>query len=160
MALVAAHGLSASPPRGWEVRIFRPPGSEATLHAGSFALPARDGEYGAAATTSMSADDAFVALTEFRADGRLAPGLGLFSAPQPRALAPDAFSPHALQHARPGQLGLQVFFSAHARAFCLYAVLGSRQTRTRRLTELNVLLRSVRIDPRDRRAAADARRGR
>lgn len=144
MTVAAAHGLAATSPQGWEVRIFKRPDGGATLHAGSFPLPVDDGEYGAAATSQMGGDDAFVALTEFRVDERLQPGRGLFAAARPSQLPFDAFSPAALQRARPGQLGVQLFFTVSGRPFCLYAVLGSTHAR-RRLPELDALLRSLSV---------------
>ena len=145
MARLAAHGIALEPPPGWEARIFVPPGGAATLHAGSFALPITDGEYGPTAVRSMRASDAFAALTEFIPDKHLRPDAGLFANAQPRELRARDFSPHALPNTEPGRLGLQRFFSAAGRAFCLHLVLGSPRAKELRLHELDALLGSLAI---------------
>ena len=146
--LVEGHGLAVRVPQGWEAKIFRHPHGEPTLHAASFALPLRDGEFGAHATTGMGPGDAFCSVTEYLVDENLTPGVGLFAPAQPRGLEAGEFRLSALMADRPGQLGVQRFFTATGRPFCLYAVLGSAAARAR-LPELGAVLGSLRIAPRD-----------
>jgi hypothetical protein len=144
---VGAHGLSIEAPRGWEARVFRRPGAAPVLHVASFALHGDDGDYGAAATGRMRADDAFAALLEFRIDDVVAAGVGLFedSAGVP-TLRLAHFGPSQLQVTRAGQLGCQRFFSSHGRPFCLYAVVRPARRRPARLVrELRDVLATLRI---------------
>ncbi len=96
----------------------------------------------------MDAAAAFLALTEYRADERLAPGTGLFAARLPRRLDPAAFGENALLRRSGDQLGLQVFFTAHGRPFCLYVVVGSPSALRSRIGELNALLAGLAIGDR------------
>lgn len=121
---IEAHGIAIEAPRRWEARIFRHDGGEPTLHAASFALPASDGEFGSRATARMPRGGMFVSLTEYRPGQGLQPGRGLFSATEPpSSLSRGDFHPRTLLIARPGQEGVQRFFTAQGRPFCLYAVL-------------------------------------
>lgn len=131
---VAAHGLAIDAPQGWEARIFRRPGAAPVLHVASFALHRDDGDYGAAATGRMRADDAFAALLEFQADATVRPGVGLFAdSPAVPALRARDFASAQLQVTRPGHLGCQRFFALGGRPFCLYAVVRPVRRRTARL---------------------------
>lgn len=147
MTGVRAFGIEAEAPPSWEVRIFRLAEGEPTLHASSFPLPLSDGEFGADATRRMRRDGAFVSVTEYRVDGKLTPGQGLFAPRQPRALSRAAFSPNALLRGNADQLGTQMFFTAAGRPFALYAVVGSPAAFARRLPEVNALLATLAIDP-------------
>ena len=51
--ILRAHGMSVDLPDGWEGRIFRRRHGDPTLHAGTFALPQDDGEFGSRATAAM-----------------------------------------------------------------------------------------------------------
>jgi hypothetical protein len=149
---LARHGLEVRVPSGWEGRVFRLPGAGATLHAANFALPARDGSFGASAVSHMADDGVFVAVVEF------SPGLagrGLFAdrgVPGPLR-ARDA-SPRAMQRLIPGRAGIQRFFTVGGRAFCLYAVVGSTPSRDVLIGRANDLLRSVRVAPRSAAGSA------
>jgi hypothetical protein len=121
---VAGHGISIDVPAGWEARIFRRGGGGAVLHGATFELLDGDGDFGAAATGRMRADDVFAALIEYRVDDRLRAGAGLFAAgglPAP----PEAheFNPMQLQVTRRRQLGRQRFFTVASRPYCLYLVM-------------------------------------
>jgi hypothetical protein len=141
-----AHALAVDLPPKWEGRIFRHVGGEPTLHAANFALPSEDGDYGGKATGSMRASGAFIALTEF--DPELA-GTALFHRRGlPRKLHPADLSPKALMRARPGQAGVQRFFNAKGRAFCLYVVVGHEPTRGKLVGWVNDVLATVEIDRR------------
>ena len=63
-------------------------------------------------------------------DGRLYRVAGsapiLHAASFPLPLAAGHFNPHALQVGRRGQAGMQHFFTASGRPFCLYAVIATR----------------------------------
>ncbi len=148
MTALAAHAIRVVAPRGWELRIFQHDGGEPTLHAASFALPRSLGEFGTAATVAMPADGVFLTLTEYTVDARLQPDEGLFAGTQPRRLSPGAFRPEALIVQRPGQLGVQRFFTASKRPFCLFAVVGSRRALALRHRQLDELLASLEIDRR------------
>jgi hypothetical protein len=147
---LAAHGISIELPPRWSGRVFRREDGAATLHAGDFQLALGDGEFGEASTGSMPAGASFIALTEYLPGGGLAPGRGLFASRRiPRRLDPSAFSPSRLAHPRPGQVGMQHFFTGAGRPFCLYVVLaGSRVQRRRQLATLEHLLKALRITPR------------
>jgi hypothetical protein len=147
--VISAHGISLDPPPGWEARIFRRDGAAPVLHAASFPLHEGDGDFGAAATGRMAADDRFLALVEYQPDHRLVPGRGLFEAgSRPPYLQPDDFSPRALQVTRTGQLGCQRFFTEAGRPCCLYAVIRTGPTPVRRLVaDLNRVVATLRVEP-------------
>lgn len=151
--ILDAHGLTVELPRGWSGRVFSRTGSTATLHAGDFTLALRDGEFGGQSTALMPEGGSFVALTEYELGAGLAPGSGLFAARRlPRRLDPAQLSARGLAHPRPGQFGMQHFFTTAERPFCLYVVVsGSRMVRRRQLARLDHVLSTVRISPRDGR---------
>ena len=133
MSVLAAHGLRVELPPGWSGRVFRRAAGGATLHAGDFQLPLDDGEFGDRSTALMPAGATFVALTEYRPGAGLAPGEGLFASRRiPHTLDPTAFSSRGLAHPRPGQAGLQHFFTVAERPFCLYVVISGRWSERRR----------------------------
>ena len=144
--MLQAHGIAVELPAGWSGRLFRRPGGFATLHAATFALPLNDGEFGDRSTAAMPASSAFLALTEYGPGAGLTPGQGLFAPRRlPVPLDPTSFAPERLAHARPGQRGLQRFFTAAERPFCLYVVIAG--PRPRQLPALHRVLSSVRIRP-------------
>jgi hypothetical protein len=131
---LSAHGIELELPAGWEGRIYRVRGSAPILHAASFALPGSDGDFGSGATARMPAGGAFLALKEYRAGPRLIPGRGLFAARGlPVPLDARHFDPRVLQVGRRGQAGLQHFFTAAGRPFCLYAVVSVSPSRSARI---------------------------
>ena len=161
---LGAHGIRLSLPNAWDGRIYGRPrlaanpaesvlvpgfdgteqGHLATLHAASFPLSGAEGEFAAEATTRMPAAGAFVALVEYQPDDRLVPGEGLFASREvPRALAPGDFRPETLMVPRGDQVGLQRFFTAGARPFCLYAVIGSRDAAPRGSAAISEVLGSL-----------------
>jgi hypothetical protein len=148
--ILHAHGLRIELPRGWSGRVFRRSAHIATLHAGDFQLPLSDGEFGDRSTSEMPAVASFVALTEYGPGAGLQPGVGLF-APRaiPLPLDPLSFARNRLAHPRPGQLGMQHFFTASGRPFCLYVVIsGPRPRRRSQLLALDRVLRSLRVEGR------------
>jgi hypothetical protein len=142
---VSGHGLSIAAPAGWEVRIFKRPGGGPVLHAASFALHERDGDFGAAATGRMGDDDVFLAVLEFLRDGQLHPGAGLFAvAGTPRPVA-SGFGANQLQVMRPGQYGWQRFYTEGGRPCCVYAVVvPARQSAARLVADVARVLATLR----------------
>jgi hypothetical protein len=147
--IIEAHGLRLELPRGWSGRVFRRSAHIATLHAADFQLPHEDGEFGDRATAIMPATGSFLALTEYEPGSGLKRGVGLFAARDiALPLDPADFSARGLAHPRPGQAGMQQFFTSSGRPFCLYAVIaGPRTARRRQLLTLDHVLRSLRISP-------------
>jgi hypothetical protein len=143
---ISAFGISASIPDGWEARIFRHAAGEPTLHAATFPLPSTDGEFGTRATQRMPAGALFLSLTEYRGDG-IDRGRGLFGNAPPRTLEPAHLSSRALLQTRRGQRGLQRFFSASGRGFCVYVVVADGGNVHRLLEAASQLLRSLDIRP-------------
>ena len=120
---LAAHALAIELPPGWEGRIYRRRGGDPILHAANFALPGSDGDFGSGATAQMPPGGCFIALAEYRPGEGLEPGRGLFaSGTLPLPLSAHDFHPRTLQVGRPGQAGVQHFFTTAGRPFCLYAV--------------------------------------
>ena len=173
MTTIAAAGLSADLPAGWDGEIFvrdladagtaahagaagpsEPAGSKVVpfrgvarpvLQFATFPLPVVRGDFGDGAVELMGPRDAFVALFEH---GPESVGTPLFATPRPPWPVPaDAFGPNRLQHPLPGQVGAQWFFSAAGRAFCLYVVLGSSTLRAVLLRHVNHVLATIRISP-------------
>lgn len=147
--ILEAHGLAIELPPRWSGRVFRRPGSGATLHAGDFQLALDDGEFGDATTAKMPAGASFMVLAEYVPGGGLEPGQGLFA---PRRIAlpldPTAFAVNRLAHPRRGQAGTQQFFSSGGRPFCLYIVIaGGAAYRRRQLAVLDRALATLRVKP-------------
>jgi hypothetical protein len=149
-AIVAAHGLRVTLPDRWEARLYRRdvleggPGEEShqpVLHLGNFALPPGRGDFGTGAVEGMGPRHAFVALLEY---DREEAGTPLFAGVRP-VLTPADFAANALQRRLPGQLGCQRFFTERGRAFCLYAVLGSREHAADLLGEVGTVLTRVEV---------------
>jgi hypothetical protein len=143
----SGHGLSIEPPSGWEARIARRDDAGPVLHVATFALKPSDGDFAAAATGRMRADDAFAALIAYQADEQVKPGVGLFrpSGWNPRLRAVE-FAPSQLQVTRPGQIGRQRFFTHAGRPFCLYAVVQPVRKRPEKLIgELSSVLATIRF---------------
>jgi hypothetical protein len=142
-----AHGFSISAPPAWDVRVYRRPvESEArtfpVVHAGTFALPSRRGDFGSGAVELMGPADVLVVLLEYDAESATTALFARRGMPLARA---EDFSPRALQRTLRGQSGVQYFFHEGARAFCLYIVLGSHARRRRLVPAANQLVSSVAI---------------
>jgi hypothetical protein len=149
---LSAFGISLDVPPGWEARAFAHPGGEPTIHLASFPLPHTDGDFGTTATAAMPVDSLFLALTEYA----LSPAeleRGLFAHEPPTRLGMEHLSERALIRPAPDQLGLQRFFSASGRGFCLYVV--ARSAGKPRMHALNDVLAS--LDYGARPAASTAR---
>jgi hypothetical protein len=160
------YGLTAQPPRGWNVAVTRRPGalpppaglrglsttapledvSRPVLHACTRPLPADRGDFGTGAVDLLGPDDVFVALVDYGAE---VADHGLFERQGMPLLAPSQFAPNALQRPLPGMSAAQHFFSSGARAFCLFVVLGSHARRMASVPRAVALVRTVRITDRD-----------
>ena len=169
---IAAHGIRADLPPGWEAAIRAEPAEVGPLRAGAappsapphapphaadpdtfavahfatFALPATRDDFGAQAVEQMQTTDAFVALLEYaaeEADSALFANQGL-----PRRLNPHAFSPRQLQRTLGGQAGFQWFFNEGGRAFCLYVVLGDAGDTHRLVRKVEQVLTALTIEVR------------
>lgn len=152
MTKLSAFGISLDVPRGWEARAFVHQGGEPTFHLASFPLPHTDGDFGTTATAAMPVDSLFLALTEYALrPAELA--RGLFACSPPTRLGSEHLSERALVRPTPGQLGLQRFYSAAGRGFCLYVV--TRAASESRIRALNGVLAS--LDYGARPAASTAR---
>jgi hypothetical protein len=138
-------------PAGWDVRITAETAGLAgsvdypVVHAANFALPATRQDFGGDLVTHMTRSQVFVALLGYGSDGA---GHGLF-APSglPLTLDPAWFDPLAMQRPIAGMAGVQRFFSAQGRKFCLYAVVGSYARRTVLAPVVDRFLAGVTIQP-------------
>jgi hypothetical protein len=154
---IEGSGLAVDVPSGWEGRIYDRGApafgpltagqqgsapSLATLHVASFPLPATVGDYGGGAVELMTNKDLLVVLMEFTPSSAATP---LFAAKGIPRLRVDDVSPTQLQRLIEGQGGVQRFFSAAGRAFCLYVVFGSYARRTRTIPVVNDILGSLTI---------------
>ena len=157
MSRLVSHGVSIDVPEGWEAELSVQPDPSVldpaadplpaplvVLHAANFSLPAERDDYGSGAVEIMGRNGIFAALVEFHgasAATRLFAADGL-----PTRLAADDFSPDQLNMSIPGQAGLQQFFHAGSRPFCLYSVIGSHSLRGVLVPELNRVLAGLSID--------------
>lgn len=166
MSEMRQSGISVTLPSGWEGAISgsrpdRARGAEnreqrrflaqaqgrtpaRVMHLGSFPLPAERGSFGSGAVELMRAHDVLIVLFEHDPESAHTP---LFEAEGiPRSLDPQLFDREALQHAIPGQSGLQHFFTHNDRAFCLYVVLGSHIDRVELVAKVNAVLETLGIE--------------
>lgn len=163
MSELQAHGIGVVLPVGWEGEIYRRPdppeaelttrrsqawsqiGGEATrhtvVHLASFPLPPRRGDYGSGAVEIMRPTDVFIVLFEYHPDATRTVLFERSGLPLP--LRAQDFDPAMMQRPIAGQAGLQRFFSAADRAFCLYVVLGSYRHRGTLTDTANGILAGV-----------------
>jgi hypothetical protein len=115
----------------------------AVAHFASFPLPQKRGDFGGGAVEMMAHSDAFVTLFDY---GPSAAGTALFAAEgAPIEIRADQFDRTVLQRSIAGQSGVQRFFTARGRAYCLYIVVGSHIDRADVLPQVNLLLESLRF---------------
>jgi hypothetical protein len=142
---IRGYGIEIDLPDGWEGRIYKREDGRPVMHAGDFPIPARDGDFGGDAVSSMDGRGVFVALAEF---DPLVAGRGLFGAPDPGfPIRPRDVSHRAMNQTRPGLAGVQRFFTTRGRAFCLYLVVGSQPDRHTLLEAANAVLETLAIGP-------------
>ncbi|MBS1848065.1 MAG: hypothetical protein JST73_07285 [Actinobacteria bacterium] len=116
------------------------------VHIGNFALPPNRGDFGSGAADIMGPGHLLIVLNEF---GPESVGTALFAPTAlPTRLDPTKFSPNALQHRLPGQLGWQHFFTDGGRAFCLFVILGSERHARKLCDAGSTVLSRTRIRPR------------
>jgi hypothetical protein len=159
-----AYGISVDVPGGWDGRIFRrqqqgqqqaaevpgpaAPMGEITMpvvQVATVPLPADIADYGSDVVTDLGPTDALIVLKEFDATNV---GQALFARQGlPRSLDPDAFNPNMLQRTIDGQAGVQIFFTAENRAFCVYVVVGSFERRSEVMSGINNVLASISLEP-------------
>ncbi len=157
MSRLAAHGVSIDVPAGWEAELSLQPDPSTldpaaeplaaplvVLHAANFSLPAERDDYGSGAVETMDRNGIFAALVEF--DAASASTMLFASEGVPGRLAAGDFAADQLQVSIPGHAGQQQFFHVGARAFCLYAVIGSYSRRGVLVPELNRVLSDLSID--------------
>lgn len=138
---------SPSPADSTDVGSPDAPGSQTSpiVHVANFALPADRGDYGSGAVDVMGPRNVFMVLTEFGPDSV---GTALFApVGLPRRLAPNSFSPNALQRRLPNQLGWQHFFTQAGRAFGLFVVLGGARNAKALCAQGTAVLSRTRIEP-------------
>jgi hypothetical protein len=145
---LSAQGMSVATLPGWEVTIFRRPplGIEQTfgvLHAATVPLPPSRGDYGGGVVEGLGPEDIFLALLDF---GPQAAAKALFGAAGLPGLTPDLFGPKQLQRTLRGQGGVQRFFHANGRGFCLYCVIGAFANRMALTARANQLIGTIRIE--------------
>lgn len=145
---IAAQGLSAAPPAGWEATIYRRPaqGQEQTfgvLHAATVPLPAVRGDYGGGLVETLGPGDVFVGVLDF---GPGAAGTRLFAATGLPGLTPDMYGPKQLQRVIRGQAGVQRFFNVGGRGFCLYSVVGSYANRVALCARANQMIGTIKVE--------------
>lgn len=146
---LSAHGVTVDAPPGWEARIQRHPTDDGStsnpvLHAATFPLPNRRGDFGTGAVERMKGDDVLVVLFEYDPEAVRTALFGNRGRPRPR---PVDFHPQQLQRTLPGQSGCQWFYAESNRAFCLYIVLGSHANRVRLVPAAQQLLDTVSVRP-------------
>jgi hypothetical protein len=161
---LAAHGIAANLPDGWEGSIAsedqeritaqmhafgtspQAPETLPVAHFATFGLPAVRSDFGGAVVTGMGPDDVFVSLLEYAPEEA---GSELFSRQgMPWRLDARDFSPRMLQRGVRGQSGLQVFFTERGRAFCLYIVLGAAARAERLVRRAEQVLATIQIEER------------
>jgi hypothetical protein len=152
---ITAYDLAINLPPGWDGAIYRrePTAQETTspvVHAATFPLPARRGDFGSGAVELMGPRDVFVALVEYQPESARTALFALQGIPAP--LRVTDFSPTALQRTIPGQAGVQRFFSQYGRAFCLYVVLGSFANRDALVPLASTVIQGLVIAAAGRRA--------
>jgi hypothetical protein len=159
---LAAHGLAAALPAGWEGTITAEhramvqaralataasaaPTTWPVAQFATFPLPAIRDDFGGEAVEAMGPDDVFISLLEYgpeEVSSALFSDVGL-----PRRLDPRAFGPRMLQRRIAGHAGLQVFFNDNGRAFCLYVVLGNAEDAHRLVRRAEQVLATIEIEP-------------
>jgi hypothetical protein len=144
---ISAHGLSVTPPDGWEAVIYRRlegPGEQTfpIVHAATVPLPVQRGDYGSGVVETLRASDLFVSLLEFGPQAANSPLFALAGIP---GLTPDMYRLKQLQRVLLGQAGVQRFFTEAGRAFCLYSVIGSYANRIPLCARANHMIGSIHI---------------
>jgi hypothetical protein len=137
-------------PNGWEGQLdeglqtlsdgaVRP----TVAHLANFPLPPGRGDFAGGAVQVMQPGDALIVLFEYGPDSV---GTALFeSQGVPRTVRSADFDREVLHVPAPGMSGLQRFFTANGRAFCLYVVVGSHIDRADVVGQINEVLASLEV---------------
>jgi hypothetical protein len=143
---ISGYGIAIDLPAGWEGVIYRrEPQGRPILHAGDFGLPPNDGDFGLSSVSAMKPHGVFLVLAEYNPE---VAGQGLFvHQGRPWPLQPEDPSPRTMQRPRPGRAGLQRFFTARGRPFCLYLVIGTAGGTAEPIKRANAVLATVIIEP-------------
>lgn len=150
MRTLAAHGVNALLPQGFEGRIQRhqPAGDERAFTVAqfsTFALPTTTADFGNGAVQLMGTGDIFSVLLEY---GPESVGKKLFADQgMPRVFEPGDFSRSMARDGTGMQSAVQRFFVEGGRPFTLYVVLGSHFGRSTFMAPLHDLLDGIRITP-------------
>jgi hypothetical protein len=156
-------GIRVELPAGWEGEIYRrdpgevrydrsvpaarqlQPTSRSVVHLASFPLPATRGDYGSGAVEIMRDEDVLVVLFEYEPESATT---AMFARDGlPRRLRPTDFDPNEMQRPLAGMAGCQRFFNVdEARAFCLFAVIGSYSDRAELTAKVNAALDGITIE--------------
>jgi len=147
---VSSHGITMEAPAGFDIEIYsRPdiegrilPDNPAILHAANFWLPRERSDFGHEIVETMRLVDVFLALVEY---GPRAAKKALFAPSGIPEIDPDSLSPDVIMGAPSGQAGVQRFFHVGARAFSLYAVVGSFRLRSRTMPLVGEMLRTLQV---------------
>lgn len=163
MVAIAAHGIAADPPRGWDAVIYRrapeepgivgralgaaPETPMPILHMANVPLPAGRGDYGGGWVTGLRTGGVFVSILQHHPD---VAGAGLFAGPPgpsgrpvPWPLRPDDLRPSMLPRRFDGGAGHQSFFVAAGRPYCLFVVIAGYGQRARLVALVNEALATV-----------------
>ena len=150
MSRLARNGIEIRLPNAWEGRIFvpdlPPPAVNlAVLHATDQALTMQRSTFAPELAARAGAGGTVVVLVEF---DPVSANHGLYG-PQGLSLPirRGDLNASSLQVPDPNQEGRQWFFSLHDRAFCLYVVVGIGPGVADRLSVVNDMLGTLRIDP-------------
>lgn len=119
---LAAHGIALDLPQGWDGRIRLREGGGPVVHAANIPLPPDDGDFATLATQALPADGVVVVLVDY---GTADAGTPLYASAAPTRVDAGELRAETLLRRRPGQRGLQRFFTSGGRAMCLYVVVGS-----------------------------------
>ncbi len=156
MAVMQGGGITIDLPDGWDAEIYRRfantsalaadgtgEQTNAVLHAANFALPAERGDFGSGGVEIMRAGDILIVLFEYN---RRDVGQALFeTVGLPLPLAAEDFDPNSMQRPLTGLVGVQRFFQASGRAWCLYVVVADTD-REALVASANELLASIDIE--------------
>lgn len=155
MADLAAFGISADLPPGWDGAIYAAaetgPGTEvggaaaeprAVLHAATFPLPAGRGDFGSGAVELMRPGDVLVIVFEY---GRESAGRPLFRSQGMPVLAVADFSDRTMPRRLPGLLGAQRFFTSAGRAFCIHALIGASEADAELVAVVNAVAATIEV---------------
>ncbi len=159
---LAAHGINADLPPGWEGAISRRTDAAAAraggaargatplveeqllpvAHLATFGLPGERGDFGSGAVEIMGAEQVFIALVEF---GPECASTALFAGTRLPRLDPSGFDRNRLQRTLLGQSGHQSWYTINGRAFGLYVVLGSHGLARKLVPRANEVLANVQV---------------